>query len=231
MKIKKNSADYDAKLSDFQDKIGFYFTDIKLLEEALTHSSYANESALPFFNERLEFLGDAVLELISSDKLYREHNETDEGGLTRLRSRLVCKESLARWADGIGLRPLIKLGRSLIKNGPTESVEADAAEAVFGAVYLDGGYEAARSVVVKFLETQGDCEPSEVIDAKTELQQLFQSKGSDVPYYKTIERKGPDHAKKFKVKVTVDGEKLAEAWGDSIKDAEFNAAKAALKNI
>lgn len=231
MKGSKSAADYQTELSVFQEEIGYTFNDVHLLEEALIHSSYANESALPFFNERLEFLGDAALELVTTEKLYTEYPDANEGELTRSRSRLVCKESLSEWAKNTKLPALIRLGRSLIKNGPTKSVQADAAEAVFGAVFLDGGYAAAKSVILKFLKIQDESLLSETVDSKTELQQFFQSQGKPVPYYKTIERSGPDHAKKFKVQVEADGRILAEAWGKSIKEAEFAAAKTALKTI
>ena len=218
-------------LCAFQEKIGYTFQKKDLLEEALTHSSYANESGLLNFNERLEFLGDAVLELITSEKLYAEYPDLAEGQLTRLRSQLVCKNSLSIWAEETGLHKLIRLGKSLIKNGATQSVAADAAEAVFGAVFLDNGYESAKIVILNFLESQKELISINAIDPKTELQELLQGRNEGVPYYKTIERRGPDHALSFKVQVTLGDKVLASSWGGSIKEAEFKAAEIVLKQI
>ena len=216
-------------LCAFQQRIGYTFEKKELLEEALTHSSYANESGLLSFNERLEFLGDAVLELVTSEKLYSDYPKLAEGQLTHLRAQLVCKNSLSQWAEEIGLSPLIRIGKSLVKNGPTQSMEADAAEAVFGAVFLESGYVNAKSVILTFLENQKELASLDSVDPKTELQLLYQRKNSGVPYYKTIERKGPDHALNFKVQVTLGEKILAEAWGTSIQEAEFKAAESALK--
>jgi ribonuclease-3 len=228
----KDTATDESLLTALQKKLGYQFADAELLNEALTHSSYANESGSPRFNERLEFLGDAVLELVTSEKLYAEHVELDEGRLTRLRSKLVCGESLSDWAKFAKLPQLIRLGKSLLKSGATDSMSADAAEAVFGAVFLDGGYENAKETILRFLDRQERKVSADEVDPKTELQEYFQSHGRGVPYYKTIERKGPDHALKFKVQLTLGDEVLSESWGNSIKEAEFKAAKKALgKNL
>ena len=227
----KRNLEREASVLAFQEKIGYKFKNIELLEEALTHSSYANESGLSRFNERLEFLGDAVLELITSEKLYGEYPKLDEGELTRLRSRFVCKNSLSSWAVSVKLGSIIKLGKSIIRSGATQSMEADAAEAVFGAVFLDGGYAEAKKVIMAFLSIQKAEASSSVVDAKTELQEILQSRGMGVPYYKTIDRKGPDHALSFKVQVSLGDKILTSAWGNSIKEAEFKAAEAALANL
>ena len=227
----KDTATDESLLAALQKKLGYQFADAALLNEALTHSSYANESGSPRFNERLEFLGDAVLELVTSEKLYAEHGELNEGRLTRLRSKLVCGESLSDWAKFAKLPQLMRLGKSLIKSGATDSMSADAAEAVFGAVFLDGGYDCAKSAVLRFLSRQEKKVSAEEVDSKTRLQELMQSQSRGVPYYKTMERKGPDHALKFKVQVTSGEDVLAEAWGATIKDAEFKAAEKALKKF
>ena len=228
----KRHKEREALLGAFQKQLGHTFAEKELLEAALTHSSYANEFGLPFLhNERLEFLGDAVLELITSERLYREYGDLQEGELTRLRSRFVCKKSLYAWALGIGLPGLIRLGKSLIKSGATQSIAADAAEALFGAVFLDGGYEKAFCVVNRFLDYVEDRVLSDALDPKTELQEFLQAQGRGVPYYRTVERTGPDHALQFKVQVTLDNAVLAEAWGASVKDAEFAAAELALKSL
>lgn len=218
-------------LCALQNKLGYTFRERATLDEALTHSSYANENAVPF-NERLEFLGDAVLELITSRKLFAAYPDYDEGQLTRLRAQIVCKNSLAEWAREMGLASLIRVGRSLVKCGPTESVCADCVEALFGAVYLDGGYESARMTVEKFLETKPQISGATVVkDPKTKLQEYFQQKGMDVPRYETVERVGPEHALRFRVELTLGRKKLAGAWGQSIQEAEFRAAEEALKAL
>jgi ribonuclease-3 len=218
------------KLCEFQQKIKYQFKNISLLEEALTHSSFANENGLSSFNERLEFLGDAVLELISSEKLYGKYPSLDEGRLTRLRAQLVCKNSLSLWAKAAGLPKLIRLGRSL-KSKVSDAVAADAAEAVFGAVFLDSGYEGAKKVVAEFLTGQEKTASPETVDPKTKLQELLQSDGSGVPYYETVERPAPDGKQLFKVRVTFKNKKLADAWGVNTKAAEFAAAEKALKKL
>ena len=210
----------ERELASFQERTGYIFQKSELLEEALTHSSFAKESGSSFFNERLEFLGDAVLELVSSERQ-----------LTLLRSKLVRKESLVEWAKSVKLPPLIRVGKSLAKSGATDSMSADAAEAFFGAVFLDGGFERAREVIVSFLKERERGVSSDETDPKTELQQLMQSQGRSVPYYHTIERKGPDHALMFKVRAALGDKVLAEAWGSTIKDAEFKAAEIALRKI
>ena len=131
----------EEQLRAFQLKLGYEFRNAALLTEALTHSSYANENGTTY-NERLEFLGDAVLELFTSERLFAAYPNFSEGELTRLRARLVCKNSLNDWASENGLKPLIRLGKSIKK--PTDSMAADCVEALFGAVFSDGGYEAAR---------------------------------------------------------------------------------------
>jgi ribonuclease-3 len=215
----------------FQKKIGYLFNNEELLEEALTHSSYANESGFPVHNERLEFLGDGVLELVTSERLYKEYTELSEGQLTRLRSQLVCEKSLNRWSVAAGLPELIKLGRSLLKNGATMAMTADAAEAVFGAVFIDGGYKSASEVISGFLDCLKENTSPCFVDSKTRLQELLQGQGRGVPYYETVERTGPGHSLRFRVQVTIDGTILAEAWGNNIKEAEFKAAAIALSNV
>jgi len=224
----RKTSERSKALLTFQKRIGYLFNNEELLEEALTHSSYANESELPVHNERLEFLGDAVLELVTSEMLYNEHAELNEGQLTRLRSQLVCEKSLSGWASATGLSGLIKLGRSILRAGATASMTADAAEAVFGAVFIDGGYKGASSVIAAFIDSLKENASPYAVDPKTELQEHLQRQGKGVPYYKTVERSGPGHSLRFRVQVTLDGVVLAESWGGNIKEAEFKAAAAAL---
>lgn len=214
-------------LRAFQLKLGYEFKDAGLLHEALTHSSYAHENNCPY-NERLEFLGDAVLELITSERLFAALPNLSEGELTRLRASLVCKNSLSDWAEANGLKRLLRLGKSI--KHPTDSMAADCVEALFGAVFCDGGYDAAREVIARFLDTK-ETEHTAEKDPKTELQELLQSEGKAAPVYKTVERLGPDHASSFKVTLTADSGLFAEAWGQSIKEAETKAAKAALEKL
>ena len=224
-----NSAESERLTEDLQEKIGYSFKNKDLLKEALTHSSYANESGLSSHNERLEFLGDAVLELTVSEHLYHKYKEITEGQLTRIRSQIVCERKLYEWALMIGLQRAIKLGRSLIKKGPTIAVTADAAESLFGAVFLDGGYCHALSLAKSYVDFHQTVLSLDRVDTKTMLQETLQAMGKGVPYYRTIERTGPDHSLSFKVQVTIGDAILAEAWGKTIKDAEFNAAKIALE--
>ena len=203
----KNDKRREEQLRAFQIKLGYEFKNLELLTEALTHSSYANENGAAY-NERLEFLGDAVLELITSARLFAAYPNFSEGELTRLRARLVCKNSLNDWASDNGLKPLIRLGKSI--KTPTDSMAADCVEAVFGAGFSDGGSEAARGVISRFLDTQAE---------------------AAAPVYKLIERRGPEHASSFKVSLSAEDGLHAEAWGASIKEAEFKAAKTALEKL
>lgn len=227
----KNEIAREKEILAFQKKIGYTFKNKELLYEALTHSSYANESGLHIHNERMEFLGDAVLELITSERLYLKYSELDEGLLTRLRSQIVCEKKLYEWAFEIGLPKLIKIGKSLVKRGSTQAMAADAAEAVFGAVFIDGGYSCAVTVVNSFIDSQENTTSPYTVNPKTELQEILQGKGMGVPYYKTVERSGLDHELQFKVQVTIGETILACAWGSSIKEAEFKAAEIALTSL
>jgi len=211
--------DSEKAAEEIQKMINYIFRKKDLLREALTHSSYANESGLPYHNERMEFLGDAVLELTVSDLLYDRYKELDEGQLTRIRSQIVCEKKLYEWALAVGLHRAVRLGRSLIKKGPTPAIAADTAESLFGAVFLDGGYSAALSLAKAYLEFHRDELSPDRQDTKTLLQETLQAMGRGVPYYRTVERTGPDHSLKFKVEVTIGDELLAEAWGNTIKEA------------
>ncbi|MDR1965234.1 MAG: ribonuclease III [Synergistaceae bacterium] len=225
----------NAASGDFESEIGYVFRDPGLLGEALTHSSYANESGCSNSNERLEFLGDAVLELCVSEILYLSAPCLSEGGLTRARSNVVREAALASWAEATRLPGLLWLGKGLEcqcgRSNP--SILADAMEAVLGAIFLDGGYGAVRRVVEKLV---GDVErivanvdDGSDRDAKSLLQEALQAMGDKPPVYRLTGRSGPDHASSFEVEaVFADGSMISVGRGNSIKSAEFAAAQTAL---
>ena len=225
----KSESGREEKLCALQKKLGFEFKDKDLLNEALTHNSYANEQRTKSY-QRLEYLGDAVLEFIISREMFFDHPECDEGQLTRMRSQVVREESLCRWAKEIGLVELIRLGNSLKKSGANDSVAGDCVEALFGAAFVDGGLPAAEKIVGIYADATPEMiEADASKDARLLLQEFFQKRGMEMPKYETIERTGPDHAPRFKVRLSIEGKILAESWGNSTKDAKNKAAEFALK--
>lgn len=223
--------DRSVLLDKFQAELGYRFKNTLLLEEALTHSSFAKENGSNRYSERLEFLGDALLELAASEMLYAKFSDYDEGKLTRIRSQLVRGTALAAWAKKIGLDRLVKTGKSL-KGKVTDAMLEDAVEAVFGALFLDSDYETARNAALKILSERVEAGMAEQLDPKTALQQLIQADGSGkVPYYVTVFRPVPPSDELFKVVVQINNEPVAEGKGKSIKEAELNAANSALKKI
>jgi len=218
----------------FEEKLGYAFRSPDIFREALTHASYANELGLPLYNERLEYLGDAVLGLCVSEILFVSHPDYAEGELSKARSLLVCESTLALWADSMRLQDLLLLGKGLEREGGREnpSILADAAEAVLGAVFLDGGYDAARAVVGGFLASVRPRSCAENRDPKSRLQELLQSQGKKPPTYHLVRRTGPDHAARFEVELTSPGGGVrAFGSGSSIKAAEFDAAETALAKL
>lgn len=226
-------ASREKKLRELQDQLGYVFHDRGLLEHALCHSSYSNENGLGDSNERLEFLGDAVLELTVSHLLFDFYTEYDEGLLTKERSKLVCKNSLVKIAKSLKLEKLVLCGKSMRQSPIPDSVCSDAFEAILGALYLDGGYEEAFRVVKRQLAFRAESVKlriSQNTDPKSLLQAFTQEKKSKMPQYKTISIDGPDHAPLFKVKVIAfDREWLGD--GASRKAAEFSAAEKALHEL
>lgn len=217
-----------------EEQLGYVFRDHGILREALTHASYANELGLPVLGERLEFLGDAVLELCVSEALYRKHPGYTEGELTKARAGIVCESALAAWAQQTRIPDLLSLGKGLERQGGRKnpSILADAAEAVLGAVFIDGGYEASRAVVEHILESANVPNREKNADPKSKLQELLQSRGEKPPSYHLVSRTGPDHAAVFRVELRSSaGESLASGSGSSIKAAEFVAAAAALSRL
>lgn len=219
-------------LKELEKKIGYEFQDFSLLEQAMMHSSYTNEKHLEKYhcNERLEFLGDAVLELVSSEFLFLESPKVSEGKLTKTRASMVCEPSLAFCAREIELGSYLLLGKGEEATGGRQrpSVTSDAMEALIGAIYLDGGFTNAKEFIHRFILT--DLENKKLFyDSKTILQEIVQSdyKGKEIEYVLTGEI-GPDHDKKFVVSLVVGDETLGEGTGRTKKAAEQEAAYRAI---
>ena len=220
-----------------EERLGYTFRDRKRLEGALYHSSYANEhrSLGIHSNERLEFLGDAVLGLVTADYLFRKHPDLPEGDLTRIRAALVCEESLHEVAQSLDLGSYLKLGKGEEAGGGRQraSILADATESVFAAVYLDGGLEAARALIHRVLldkERETDVEERRR-DYKTLLQEHIQRKAGQELTYCMVREEGPDHAKTFVTEVQLNGAAIGEGSGHSKKESEQMAAKSALEKL
>ena len=224
-------------MQELEKKLNYTFRNPALLSEALSHSSYANEHRSSHLNsnERLEFLGDSVLGFVTAEYLFTQHPDLPEGDLTRIRAALVCEQSLYEVAKKLGLGRYLKLGRGEEAGGGRErtSILADATEAVFAAVYLDGGIQEASALIHRVLL---DVEREEIVeerrrDFKTALQELVQRQADQVLSYRMIGEQGPDHAKIFQAEVLLNGEPLGSGFGRSKKEAEQSAAKAALKTL
>lgn len=218
-------------IREFQQVIGYEFANESLLRQALTHSSYANEKHMKKLsdNERLEFLGDAVLEAVSSEFLFLNYKDMPEGDLTRLRAGMVCEPTLAYCTKQIDLGSYIYLGKGEDMTGGRmrKSVLSDALEAVIGAIFLDGGFDAAKSFVLKFI--MNDIEHKRMFyDSKTILQEVSQARFHQNVTYHLLDESGPDHAKIFRVDVSVGEKRLGEGSGGTKKAAEQEAAYHAL---
>ncbi|MGI6055392.1 MAG: ribonuclease III [Bilifractor sp.] len=221
----------EEKLSELQQKIGCTFADVRWLELALRHSSYANEHNLGHegCNERLEFLGDAVLELVSSEYLYDHYPELPEGQLTKLRASLVCEPTLAYDARQFGLENYLLLGKGEDATGgrKRDSVVSDALEAVIGAIFKDGGFEKARAFILRYV--MDDVEHKQLFhDSKTHLQEMIQAVSEEPIRYEITGETGPDHNKKFTAQVWLGARLLGEGSGHSKKAAEQQAAYQAI---
>ncbi|MBQ2782136.1 MAG: ribonuclease III [Oscillospiraceae bacterium] len=224
-------------MEKLQENLGYRFRDESLLRGALYHSSYANEHRNENIvsNERLEFLGDAVLGFVSAEFLYSRFPNAPEGELTRIRAALVREESLFEVAQALQLGECLMLGKGEESGGGRQrpSILADCTEAVFAAVYLDGGMDCARDLIHRVLLSKGDIEVAESRrrDYKTELQELVQRKPHQVLRYELIGQSGPDHAKVFTVAVLLNGDPIGEGSGHSKKEAEQASARAALEKL
>jgi ribonuclease-3 len=218
-------------MKTLEERLGYQFQDRGLLENALTHSSYANEhrDAGITSNERLEFLGDSVLGMVVADHLYRAYPNRPEGELTRTRAALVCESSLVEVARALELGRYLRLGKGEDGDGGRErpSILADATEAVLAAVYLDGGIAQVRRVIRALILTNEE-ELGASRDYKTILQELVQRESGRTLTYRLVRAEGPDHAKRFSVEVELNGRPLGAGVGRTKKAAEQNAAKAAI---
>ena len=222
-------------MKTLESKLGYQFQNPKLLDHALTHSSYANEHHLGSIssNERLEFLGDSVLGMIVADHLYRTFPDLPEGDLTRIRANLVCEGSLVLVAKEWELGRYLKLGKGENACGGRSrpSILADAVEAVLAAVFLDGGLEHDRDIIQRFLLNRMEQVNRASRDHKTYLQELVQRKSGQVLSYALIGESGPDHNKTFQMQVLLNGQPIGQGTGHSKKEAEQAAANAAIERL
>lgn len=221
----------EEKLAQLEHKIGYCFRDKHLLRQALTHSSYANEQKINKFDdyERLEFLGDAVLELVSSDCIFRDNPDMPEGKMTKYRSSIVCEPALAFCARQIGLEKYMLLGKGEEATGGRgrDSIISDVMEATIWAIYLDSGMEEARAFIQRFVLS--DLEHKQLFyDAKTILQEEVQKENKGTLHYELVREEGPEHDKTFLVEAMVGDVKVGTGTGHSKKAAEQQAAYEAL---
>ena len=222
-------------MKKLEEKLGYEFHDKSLLQHALTHSSYSNERHLPTeaCNERLEFLGDSILGMITAEYLFRNEPTMPEGKMTRLRAELVCERSLVVTADELGLGEYLLLSHGETVTGGRErpSIKADAVEAVLAAVYIDGGFESVKRIIYKFILSRRENVEADSHDYKTELQEVLQRTGPQKITYALVDSYGPDHDKHFSAAVYLNGEEIGRGDGRSKKRAEQDAAKNALSKL
>jgi ribonuclease-3 len=223
----KQRDDYDA----LESLLGYHFQDVTLLDTALTHRSFARQNRVDD-NERMEFLGDAVLQLVVSSHLYENFPKLQEGQLAKVRALLVSQPTLAELGRQLKLNEFLKVGKGEERTGARErdSLLCDVVEAVYGAIYLDGGLEEARRVILKHLP-HWDTSELPLIDAKSTLQEHFQQTTQKTPTYKLAAEVGPDHKKQFVVEVRFENEVLGKGRGPSKKEAAQAAAREALANL
>ena len=220
-------------MEDFELKIGYDFKNIELLKTAFTHTSYANERKISS-NEKLEFLGDAILEFVVSDYLYANYKKLKEGEMTKVRATVVCEESLHQVALKYHFDDLLYLGKGEKISGGNhkKAILADSVEAVIAAIYIDGGLEPAKKFIIENLKNEIEVATKHVgeKDYKTVLQEELQKNGDVKIEYIIIGESGPDHNKSFEAEVALNGKVLATGKGKSKKEAEMQAAKKALEN-
>lgn len=218
-------------INELQKRIGYSFKNIELLKQAITHSSYSNEQKInrTAHYERLEFLGDAVLELITSEFLFQNYPYEQEGKLTKMRASTVCEPTLAFCAKDLEIGKFLLLGKGEEGTGgrERESITSDAMEAIIGAIYLDGGVEEAKKYIYKFILS--DLEDKHLFyDSKTNLQEMIQGEFRNEFHYEVVEESGPEHDKTFRVKVLMEGKTIGNGTGRTKKAAEQKAAYEAL---
>ena len=222
-------------IKDLEAAIGYTFQNITLLQNALSHSSYANERWHDSLksNERLEFLGDSILGMVTAEYLYRNFPDRLEGDLTRMRADMVCERALASVAERIHLGEHILLGHGEQSSGGRhrDSILADAVESVIAACFLDGGMEPARQFINTFVLTEVPVKRLRNVDYKTALQELVQQKKNQLLSYAMVGESGPDHDKQFQVEVSLNGKVVGSGIGSSKKRAEQDAARAAIESM
>lgn len=222
-------------IKDLETAIGYRFHNISLLQNALTHSSYANErwhNSLAS-NERLEFLGDSVLGMVVADYLYNHFHDRPEGELTRMRADMVCEKTLAAVANRVNLGKHLLLGHGEEQSGgrKRESILADAVESIIAASFLDGGMDAAKGIIQRFILCDVPVTRLHNVDYKTTLQERIQQKKNQILMYHLTGETGPDHDKQFMVEVRLNGQVIGSGAGSSKKRAEQNAARSALEAL
>ena len=222
-------------IKDLEAAIGYRFGNITLLQNALTHSSYANERWHDSLksNERLEFLGDSILGMVVAEHLYKNFPDRPEGELSRMRADMVCEQALCQVANRLGLGEYLMLGHGEEQTGgrTRASILADAVESIIAAGFLDGGMDAAKGIVTRFVLCDVPKTRMHNLDYKTALQEQVQQKKNQVLSYALIGQSGPDHDKRFTVAVSLNGEEIGQGTGSSKKRAEQEAARAAMENL
>ena len=217
--------------TDIENIIGYRFVNKDFLKEALTHKSYAGERRHTKHNERLEFLGDSILGAIVADYIYNQCPQVEEGVLSKIKSNLVSRRNLYYWGKQMNLGQFMLLGHGELATGGRErdSIISNAVEAVIGAVYLDGGYEAAKSVILPWVHTQELTQDAQ--DFKSLLQEYVQKHGKQPPVYEVIQTVGPEHDKTFTVRVCLQAREIGRGKGHNKKQAEQAAAQNAFEAI
>lgn len=220
-------------MKNFEKNLDYKFKNKKLLENALTHSSFANENKSSLSsNERLEFLGDSVLSIIVSDYIYNNFPDLPEGQLTKMRASLVCEQTLCKFSKELGMGAALKFGNGERQSGGAErpSILADAFEAVLAAIYIDGGMESAKKHVLRFIKEELKNHTSQAVkDYKTVLQEIIQKNPEEKITYVMISESGPEHQKEFEFEVRLNSNTIGKGKGRSKKQAEQMAAKQALE--
>jgi ribonuclease III len=224
--------DGSRRSDECQDVVGYQFSDLNLLQEALTHASGADHRLAS--NERLEFLGDAILGAIVCDLLFRKFPEYLEGELTQIKSIVVSRHTCAKISQELGIDEFLVIGKGMGSRSETpSSVLADVFESLIGAIYLDGGIEAAREFIARHIEPEIDAavDGGNGLNYKSNLQQFAQREYGATPTYLLLDEKGPDHSKCFKISARIGERRYAPAWGRNKKEAEQRAALNALSQL